>query len=196
MRVIGGELRGRRLYAPPGERTRPTAGRAREGLFSWLAGQTEGAHVLDIFAGTGALGIEALSRGADEAVFIERDRAAAGALARNLRELDLEPRATVFVTDASQGVARLLASGRRFDLMLADPPYAKVLPDLLERVQLAGLLRGEGSLILERKRGTNADCPLPLPGLVFMDSRHYGQTSFDWYRKHAAQGVRGQEERR
>src|SRR5499427_9858939 len=95
MRVVSGELRGRRLLAAPGRETRPTSDRAKAGLFDWIGPRVAGARVLDLFAGTGALGIEALSRGAREAVFVERSRGALRALRRNLDELALGERARV-----------------------------------------------------------------------------------------------------
>lgn len=119
MRVIAGELRGRRLEAPRGDTTRPTADRVREATFNalWSRGAIEGATVLDGFAGSGALGIEALSRGAEHCLFVERDRAALEALRRNLAALGLGPdRATVQPGDLG-GV------DGRWDLALLDPPY-------------------------------------------------------------------------
>jgi 16S rRNA (guanine966-N2)-methyltransferase len=121
MRVVAGELRGRRLQAPKGTTTRPTSDRVREATFNSLesAGWVEGATVLDLFAGSGALGIEALSRGAAHATFVERDRAALDALRANLGACRLGPdRATVVVGDA---FAHLDGP---YDLALLDPPYA------------------------------------------------------------------------
>jgi 16S rRNA (guanine966-N2)-methyltransferase len=121
MRVVAGELGGRRLLAPAGSTTRPTSDRVREATFNSLesSGDVEDADVLDLFAGSGALGIEALSRGARHATFVERDRAALEALRANLASLGLGPdRATVVVGDALAS-----SSGRRYDLALLDPPY-------------------------------------------------------------------------
>jgi 16S rRNA (guanine966-N2)-methyltransferase len=122
VRVIAGELGGRRLVAPPGATTRPTSDRVRGATFNSLesSGDVDGAQVLDLFAGSGALGIEALSRGAAHATFVERDRAALAALRTNLETLGLGPdRATVVPGD---GVAH--AADRAYDLALVDPPYA------------------------------------------------------------------------
>jgi len=126
VRVVAGELRGRRLAPPKGSTTRPTSDRVREATFNALGslGVVAGARVLDLFAGSGALGIEALSRGAASATFVERDRAALAALRANLDACGLGAgRATVVVGDA----LALLASGRLagpWDLALLDPPYA------------------------------------------------------------------------
>jgi len=125
MRVIAGELGGRRLQAPRGRATRPTSDRVREALFAML-GELSGARVLDLFAGSGALGIEALSRGAAEAVFVERGGAALRALSANLDALALAPpRAQVRRSDA---LAALQAARRReetYDLLFIDPPYSQ-----------------------------------------------------------------------
>ena len=125
MRVIAGELGGRRLQAPRGRATRPTSDRVREALFSML-GDVAGARVLDLFAGSGALGIEALSRGAAEAVFVERDARALRALRANLGALGLAaPRAQVRRRDA---LAALRSARRRketYDLVFIDPPYSQ-----------------------------------------------------------------------
>jgi 16S rRNA (guanine966-N2)-methyltransferase len=122
MRVVAGTARGRRLQAPPGEGTRPTADRVREATFNALAsmGALEG-QVLDLFAGSGALGIEALSRGVASATFVDTDARALAAVRANLAATDLEDRATVVRSDAR----RFLASGPEpYDLALLDPPYA------------------------------------------------------------------------
>jgi 16S rRNA (guanine966-N2)-methyltransferase len=126
MRVVAGELRGRRLQAPPGSTTRPTSDRVREATFNALEslGAIEDAAVLDLFAGTGALGIEALSRGAARATFVEHDRRVLAVLRANLAACGLGPdRATVVAGDAARSLASG-AIGGPFDLALLDPPYA------------------------------------------------------------------------
>ncbi len=181
MRVVAGQLRGRRLISAAGK-TRPTMARARAGLFDWLGTVVMGARVLDLYAGSGALGIEALSRGALEAVFVERARPALKALGRNLDELGLRDQAAVVAVDVGRALASLARDGRRFDLVLADPPYGG---DWLERpataANLVNLLPAEGVFIAERSRreapGKSA------PGLVLRETRSYGETAFDWYEK-------------
>ncbi|HVY44643.1 MAG TPA: 16S rRNA (guanine(966)-N(2))-methyltransferase RsmD, partial [Minicystis sp.] len=126
MRVIAGALGGRRLVAPPGRATRPTSDRVREAVFSAL-GDVEGAVVLDLFAGTGALGIEALSRGAAHATFVENARASLAALRENLAALGLGATSSVIAQPAARAVASLAgAPGPAFDLVLVDPPYAAI----------------------------------------------------------------------
>lgn len=123
MRVVSGVAGGRRLRAPAGRRVRPTSERVRVALFASLGslGAVEGARVLDLFAGSGALGIEALSRGASAATFVDRDKAAVAAIEANLDATGLTSSATVVRGDAA---AFLAATTQRFDLVLADPPYA------------------------------------------------------------------------
>jgi 16S rRNA (guanine966-N2)-methyltransferase len=136
VRIVGGEARGRRLAAPAGRATRPTSDRVREAIFGVLGSleatagvSVEGARVVDLFAGSGAMGIEALSRGAAAVTFVERDRAAVAAVRANLAATGLAgPGVTVVSSDAE----RWLARGERSDLILCDPPYAySAWPDLL-----------------------------------------------------------------
>jgi len=121
MRVVAGSLRGRPIVSPPGENTRPTTDRAREAVFNALhsLGVVEGATVADLFAGSGALGIEALSRGAASCVFVERDRKALEAIRTNIDKLGLAGRARVLAGDVSSNLGSL----RGLDLVLVDPPY-------------------------------------------------------------------------
>jgi 16S rRNA (guanine966-N2)-methyltransferase len=180
MRVIAGRYGGRRLLAPRGAGTRPTADRVREALFSML-GPIEGARVLDLFAGTGALGIEALSRGAATAVFVERDRQALSALRANLAALGLAgdgaggegPQAQVRARDALAALAEDLEQGRTYDLVFLDPPYAQAAqlgPRLAE--MLPGVLSPEGLAVVEADRRAPLWIDLPV-----RRQRRYGDTS-------------------
>lgn len=128
MRIIAGAWRGRALLAPAGQATRPTSDRAREGLFSMLAsrlGSFEGLQVADLFAGTGALGLEALSRGAAHCTFVEQDRAAVDILRRNIDKLGAGDRAEI----RAQPVAHVPPPPRPLDLVLIDPPYGQGLAE-------------------------------------------------------------------
>ena len=193
IRVIGGDLRGRRLHAPRGEETRPTAARAREGLFGWLGPCVEDAQVLDVFAGTGALGIEAASRGAAHVLFIERSGAALACLRKNLQELKLCERTRVVSGEVERALRQLRAEGPRFDLILADPPYADAIDCTRPASAWAALLEPDGVLILERRtRGPGAAAEAAaLEGLALLGSRRYGQTAFDWYGHTTGEGMRG-----
>lgn len=158
MRIIAGKWRGRSIDAPPGHATRPTADRARETLFSMLAsrlGSFEDLRVADLFAGSGALGLEALSRGAAEAVFVEQDPAAIAAIRRNADKLG----ATIRLLTNS---ALALAPAQPFDLVLADPPYAPGSGSAaIEAVIRAGWLAPGGWISIETARGDAVE-PGPL----------------------------------
>lgn len=149
MRIIAGEWRGRRLAAPDGRDTRPTADRTREGLFSMLAsrlGSFEGLAVADLFAGTGALGLEALSRGARHCLFVENDRTALASLRRNLEALGAARRAEV----SSEPIEYAAPPQAPRDLVLLDPPYAGGLAEMaLNRVANAGWVAPGGIISLE-----------------------------------------------
>ncbi|MEE9208668.1 MAG: 16S rRNA (guanine(966)-N(2))-methyltransferase RsmD [Gemmatimonadota bacterium] len=123
IRVIAGDLRGRRIPAPRGRTTRPTPARVREAWFSALGETIRGSLILDLYAGTGALGIEALSRGARGATFVERDAAAARTLNRTLEDLGLVERSTVRRRSVERFIEDLCRTGSEFDIVLADPPY-------------------------------------------------------------------------
>lgn len=148
MRIIAGEWRGRPLLAPPGAGTRPTADRTRETLFSMLVsrlGSFEGLRVADLYAGSGALGLEALSRGAAQATFVESDAAALKAIRANLAALKAEQRAEVRPLSATN-----LAPSQPFDLIFADPPYApRSGTAVVEAVRRAGWLASGGWLAIE-----------------------------------------------
>jgi 16S rRNA (guanine966-N2)-methyltransferase len=140
VRIIAGSRKGHRIAAPKGRDTRPTADRVREAAFN-LIGPVEDMTVLDLYSGSGAMGIEALSRGAARAVFVESDRAASGTIERNLEQLGLTG-AAIVRADALTAIAAEAAAGRRYDLVLIDPPYqmfssvqtglARYLPAVLE----------------------------------------------------------------
>lgn len=182
MRLTGGTDRGRRLKAPRGLRTRPTAAKIREAIFNILGPPPDGA-VLDLFAGTGALGMEALSRGASHAVFIERDRNALAALRQNLRELSLSDRSTVIGADVRTGLQRLSASMARddkFSWVFMDPPYANETDGILGELSERGLLTGCAVVIVEHDKRHRP--PPSVGGLFLTDHREYGDTELSFYR--------------
>jgi 16S rRNA (guanine966-N2)-methyltransferase len=166
VRVVSGAFKGRRLVAPRGMRTRPTADRVREALFSML-GDVEGARVLDLYAGSGALGIEALSRGAAAATFVERDPRAAAAIERNLSAVGVD--AELIRDDAARFLTR--AAGE-FDLVFCDPPYdsaTAVAGTLAER--LPALTAPGARIVTESDKRNPLDLPFPL-----LRERTYGDT--------------------
>lgn len=171
VRVTGGVLGGRRLRAPR-EGARPTADRVREALFARL--DVEGARVLDLFAGSGALGIEALSRGAEHAVFVERAPRSLAALRANLAELALGARAEIVAGDVLRALRRLEATGQRFDLVLLDPPYASdEAAGALEALARSELLPEGAIVVVESSRHRP---PPVVAGLEPIDERRYGDT--------------------
>ena len=158
--MIAGALKGRRLQSPRWAGLRPTSDRLRETLFAVLGERVVGAAVLDGFAGTGALGLEALSRGAATVVFVERDPRAAGLIAANLRHCGVGERAAV-VTGALPGALRRAAPGTAFDLILLDPPYAYADGAVVAILSAAARrLAPNGRVVLERAR-RGAPCEAP-----------------------------------
>ena len=156
MRIIAGQWRGRPLVAPAGMATRPTADRVRETLFSMLSsrlGSFDDLAVADLYAGSGALGLEALSRGAASCRFVDSDRAAITAIRANIAKLGAEAQC-----DVLQASATRLAPGRAFDLVLADPPYAAGSGDaVVKAVAEADALNPGGWLVIETARGDTVD---------------------------------------
>jgi len=170
MRVIAGSRKGHKLSAPPGLDTRPTSDRVRENVFN-LVGPLEEARVLDLFAGSGALGIEALSRGAAGAVFVERDPDAVRTIERNLDRLRLVG-ARVVRGDVLRTIAEEATTGAKYDLVLVDPPYG-MLPEIQPRLarHLPPLLSTDGLVVVETDARVEPELPLPV-----RTSRKYGQT--------------------
>ncbi len=179
MRVIAGEFGGRRLEAPKGLRTRPTSDRVREALFMSL-GDLSGCRVVDLFAGSGALGIEALSRGAAHVDFVDGGRPAREVLERNLAALDVADRARVWPLSLPRGLGRLAEVLRRADLVLADPPYgggdARAVLHALGR---EGVLREGARVVLERH--AKDDVRTDLGRLALVRERVYGETVVNLY---------------
>ena len=179
LRIIAGELGGRRIRTPPGERVRPTAERVREALFSILGPVVADARVLDAFAGTGALGIEALSRGARSATFVESAAETVAVLRHNVETLALAPRSRIVRADAVEALARRLVEPP-FDLILADPPYGSPLAArFLDAVGSGPWLSPKGLLVIERRK---SDAALGAEtGLTPGGSRRYGDSRLDFY---------------
>lgn len=178
MRIIAGRAGGIVIKAPTTD-ARPTSDRVREAVFSMLGTSCENARVLDLFAGSGALGIEALSRGAVEAVFVEQQRNAGAVIEENLRRAKLE-NGRVLKADVFAALRRLADAGEKFDIIFADPPYAKKPGDvdygalLLADALLRALLCAEGIFVLETMMTKHA--PRAIAGWHIMRDRDYGST--------------------
>ncbi len=182
MRVIGGRLGGQRIDAPSGMDTRPTLDRVREALFNVLQAEVSGARVLDLYAGTGALAIEALSRGAVSAVLVECSERARRVIRKNVTRLGLETEASLVAERAERAVGSF-APGT-FDLALLDPPWpAGVAAPVLER--LPALMAEGGIVVVEHERihGPQAVGVESWPGLTLVDRRRYGRTGLSFFRR-------------
>ena len=179
MRIIGGEARGRRLFAPEGLETRPTADKVRESLFNILRLDTPGARVLDLFAGSGALALEALSRGAQSAVLVDCSRRAADVARRNIALCRAEQRTRLLVCDWQRALDSL---SEPFDLVFLDPPY-RMLPvyDQAARALLEkGLLAEQAVLVMEHA----SESALPLSkAFEVYDERRYGAATIALVRR-------------
>lgn len=168
MRIVAGSARGRRLKAPPGLETRPMMDRAKEAVFSALGDLVEDAVVLDLYAGSGALGLEALSRGAAAVTFVEWGREARSALASNISHVGLGGDVV-----AAKVEEYLLRSGPPVDLVFVDPPYALPLPSVEEVLRLLTPRLAAGAVVVVHRR-SGSGVPVPPAGLVVEWQRTYG----------------------
>ncbi len=178
MRIIAGTARGRRIEAPEGTNTRPTLDRVRENLFNILQMKTRGSRVLDLFAGSGALSLEALSRGADRAVLVDIDRNANRIQRKNVETLGFGDRAEILLCDWRKAAAELEKRGCRFDLVFLDPPYRMTdLRDVF--LEMKKLVADDGLVVLEHEGKTEPDT-----GEAFerTDERRWGYCAVSFFR--------------
>ncbi len=183
MRIISGVARGRGLVAPAGERTRPTSDKLRGALFNILAFRVQGARILDLFAGTGALALEAMSRGAASAVLVDSDRRAIEAIRRNASAVlgdSADARVEIIASDYRSAVEGL--TGAPFDIAFLDPPYALsgAYADAIARLSARSLLADDVVLVCERVGGSEK---VSAPGFQVYDARTYGDTAVDFLRR-------------
>jgi len=183
MRIIGGSARGRSILAPAGSKTRPTQDYVRESLFNIIRWDVQDARVLDLFAGTGALSLEAISRGAREAVLIDMDRDACNAIKKNMETSRLGQQCRLIARDYRQAMDALAREGQKFDIVFIDPPYkmentGEMCAELLDK----GLLSDSFMIVVEHRRGM-----APLLDLRFeaYDLRKYGDTEITFVRKNS-----------
>jgi len=181
LRIIGGEWRGRKIHFPPVQEIRPTPDRVRETVFNWLQGVTPGSRCLDLYAGSGALGLEALSRGAREVVFVDAAPAAVRHIGDTLRQLGCD-RGLAVRADATGFLAQPAAP---FDVIFLDPPFAEpVLPEICRRIEAGGWLRAGGLAYLELPAAAGApDLP---PGWTLVKSKRAGEVGYHLARRDAA----------
>jgi len=183
MRIISGEARGRTLFAPSGQETRPTSDKIRGSLFNILNGCIEDAEVIDLFGGTGALALEALSRGAARAVISDSSRAAVECIRRNAENVlkdSLKERALILKTDYRSAITNV--AGRRFDLVFLDPPYRmlETYADAISRLERQGSLSSDAIIIAERRHDALVEYP---EEFEIYDTRVYGETAIDFLRR-------------
>jgi 16S rRNA (guanine966-N2)-methyltransferase len=179
LRIIGGRLKGRRLVGVKGQ-IRPTADRVREAIFNILGSEVNDTLVLDLFAGTGALGIEALSRGARNAVFVENHKSALQILQRNLGHCGLTEVSRILPWPTLKALPRLAASGEKFSLIFLDPPYGQGIPaTILTALAQKNLVTPSGHIVVEHSR--QEDLADAYECLVRSDQRRYGATLVSFY---------------
>ncbi|MDF1590888.1 MAG: 16S rRNA (guanine(966)-N(2))-methyltransferase RsmD [Desulfobacterales bacterium] len=175
LRIIGGNLKGKKLFSPQGKTVRPTADRLRETIFNILSDKVPGAVVLDLFSGTGAFGIESLSREAKQAVFVEKSRDALHVIQRNIQAGALEKQTQVIKWDIAKNLNCLRRIPFRYDLVFMDPPYDRdMVQKGLNNLYLSGCVHQEGCIVIEH----SASEPIPenTKEFAIFDQRKYGKT--------------------
>lgn len=182
MRIISGIAKGKRLKAPKGMNTRPTTDRVKESVFGILAPKLVDADVLDLFAGTGNLGLEALSRGAVSAVLVDKNIQSIKIMMENAILTDLAGMAVICREDVLQALKRLDGAGKSFDLIFCDPPYNLGLaPKVLQAIDAGGVLRSGGIFVLEHSR--HEKLSEGLKRIVAYRSEFYGETVVSFFTK-------------
>ncbi|MBW4080865.1 16S rRNA (guanine(966)-N(2))-methyltransferase RsmD [Paenibacillus sp. S150] len=185
MRVVSGSAKGRPLKSVPGSGTRPTTDKVKEAMFSIIGPYFEGGAVLDLFAGTGGLGIEALSRGMDQAVFVDMEQKSIDTVRANLKAAKVEEQAEVYRNDAGRALSALEKRGRSFDLVFLDPPYRlKHGHELMLAMVQKGLLRQDAVIVLEHESGY--EYPEVIPGFHRTRQAVYGETTVCIYKYEAS----------
>jgi 16S rRNA (guanine(966)-N(2))-methyltransferase RsmD len=181
MRIIAGRFRGLRLPALRGSAVRPTAERVREAVFSMLGTEVVDARVLDLFAGSGSFGLEALSRGAVSVVFVDKDRKVTERLALTIKAFGATDGASVFTMDAFEAVRVFFREGSKFDIVFLDPPYGdRLISRVLSLREFPGLVEPEGIVVTEREtRGPEERVPASFRRV---SSRKYGDTLIEVFR--------------
>jgi 16S rRNA (guanine966-N2)-methyltransferase len=182
MRVIGGGAKGRRLLAPKGQAVRPTADRVKESLFNILPRDFSGKKMLDLFAGTGNLSIEALSRGADRALLVDISERSVAAIKANLQRLGFAERSEVWLAPVARSLRSLARRNETFDYVFLDPPYDQRLAErTLDIIAQCNVLRESGTLVVEHSRRETVK---PAYGsLRLHDQRRYGDTLLSFYKQ-------------
>lgn len=180
MRIITGSARGTKLESLEGLATRPTAGKVKEALFSMIQFDIEGREVLDLFAGTGQLGLEALSRGAKRATFVDNSNEAIAVIKRNAQKTKLYEKCRVLTTEAGIFIKNAGQRGEKYDIIFLDPPYAdKSIGDIVEKIMKADILAPFGLIVCE----SNNVEPIEIGGLNIRKHSRYGKTYITLFQK-------------
>jgi len=185
MRIIGGEASGRTIASPKGLKVRPTPDMVREALFNILNSLQESTF-LDLFAGTGSVGIEALSRGAKKVVFVEKDKRMAFQIKHFIKDLAYDTRADILVLDVKSGMPRLAKTHDAFDIVFADPPYEKnLVATTVQNCLDSGITADQGLLIMQHSRREPLSLlPSQLDSFTLTQERRYGDTMLSFLRFH------------
>lgn len=179
LRIIGGEFKGRLLKTPKGNTTRPTQSMVREALFNICQNCITNSCFLDLFAGSGSMGFEALSRGASHVSFIEKDKNAACCIRENIEHLQVQAKSTLYPIDFRIALKKLEKKGELFDLIYIDPPYHHPIAPLLEELIPSPIFKPKAMLFVEI-RSSNA-IPFSSPHLLFINSRKFGDALLQQY---------------
>lgn len=180
MRIIGGEAKSRRIDAPKGTQTRPTLDKTKESLFNILQFHLEGKKVLDLYAGSGALALESISRGANSAVLCDNSREAQKTIVQNINALGYEGQTKVLPMADMRALQLLHAQKEAFDIIFLDPPYALSVAEALQKIAEYQLLLEDGIIIVEHTKEQTPLCP---PQLTIFDSRKYRETVLTFIKK-------------
>lgn len=183
MRIISGEYRGFRLKTPKGENTRPTTDRVKESVFSIIESKkhiTSRARVLDLFAGSGGIGLEFLSRGAGHACFVDSDANSISAIKENIAKCKVDDLTEVYRNDAAKAIELLSRKRNKYDYIYMDPPYEKnIIPKILETIYNSGILNSNGLVIAEHESGL--DMEENVCNMAKIDSRRYGSIGVSFF---------------
>jgi 16S rRNA (guanine966-N2)-methyltransferase len=181
MRIIGGDAKGKHIYSPKRSQTRPTSNGIKESLFNILQ-EVSGKSFLDLFAGSGNVGLEALSRGAARVVFVEKNAAMVNAIKKNLRELGFNDKYEILAAEVGKGIRQLQKNGESFDFLFADPPYEKsFIREIFRCLGEGNVISQDGLLIIQHSKredvlGQHTD------NFVLTDQRRYGDTLLSFFK--------------
>lgn len=180
LRIIAGEARGRRIITPTGIQTRPTSDRVKESMFNILGDRVPGSKVLDLFAGTGSLGLESISRGAQSCVCIDNSKESIKVIYQNINMLKFEEYCEVYHNDAFSALSILGRKDRKFNIIFVDPPYHKeIVPLVLKKITDIGIIEGKGVIVSEHD--SKDSVPEKISDLVRFKSVLYGDTALSFY---------------